>query len=69
MESLYKVGISKMTLSKESKLVHTSKPIKYYISIKDQFDILIQIENLFKMLNRKQQLNMVKILVNKLDIK
>jgi len=46
----------------------TIKPIKYYISIKDQFDILIQIESLFKMLNKKQQFNIVKILLNKITL-
>jgi len=46
-----------------------SKPKKYYISIRDQFDILIQIENLFGMLTDEQKLNVVKILLNKLSVR
>ncbi len=43
--------------------------MKYYVSIKDQLDILIQIEHLFKMLTAEQQFNTIKILINQNKIK
>lgn len=40
-----------------------------YVKVKDQFDVLIEIESKFKELNTIQQFNLIKILMNHINLK